>query len=283
MKNNIVRKHNDVIEACFNMSVPELRLIYSCISQIEFGNIIEKEQPFFITATDYAKVFNVDNTNVYREIKNAVNKIWGRDLVIQREGKTPLTCRWVSAKAEFGDGGAEIHFSTEVIPYLINLQKNGNFTKYRLENIGGLKSSYSIRLYELLIQYKSIGKRRIELADLRSILCISGKYKAMKDLKKWVLDLAVTEINKETDIRINYKTIKRGRSVAAFDFLINKKVELPDFSAPKSPISNNGEQTGKIWLTDAEVDARSRPGEIYPKLYERLKAEGYSFNKKFGK
>jgi plasmid replication initiation protein len=53
-----------------------------------------------------------------------------------------LITRWISAKAEYGDGGAEIHWASDVIPYLMKLHENGNYTMYQLENVGGLKSAY---------------------------------------------------------------------------------------------------------------------------------------------
>jgi hypothetical protein len=41
------------------------------------------------------------------------------------------------SKAEYGDGGAEIHWASDVIPYLMKLHENGNYTMYQLENVGG--------------------------------------------------------------------------------------------------------------------------------------------------
>ena len=274
MKNNIVRKHNDVIQACYDMSVPELRLIYSCISKIGFKQTISKEEPFYISAIEYSETFGIDSKNVHREIRKAVNSIWNRELIIKREGKKPLRCRWVSAEAEYEDGGAEIHFASQVIPYLINLQEKGNFTIYQLENIGGLKSVYGIRLYELLVQYKKIGEREIKVQEIRETLCLGNKYKAMCDFKKWVLDVATKEISAETDLNINYKNIKRGRSIVALHFSIKKKRRAPEIT-PKNT---------KKHLSTADVYAefqkpRFRQMQNYDEGFKTLEKEGYSFNK----
>lgn len=274
MKTNMVRKHNDVIEACYYMSVPELRLIYSCISKIGFEKTISKEEPFYISAMEYSEAFGIDPKNVHREIRKAVNSIWDRELVIKREGRKPLRCRWVSADAEYEDGGAEIHFSSQVIPYLINLQKKGSFTIYRLENIGGLKSAYGIRLYELLVQYKKIGEREIKVKEIRETLSLGTKYKTMCDFKKWVLDVATKEINTETDLNVSYKNIKCGRSIVAFHFSIKKKRKTLG-THPNSP---------KKYLSPEDTykefqKSRFRHIQSYKEGFEILEKEGYTLNK----
>jgi len=234
MEKNLVRKSNDIIEACYDMSVPELRLIYSCVSKIEFQQIIDERKMFTISAKEYAKTFGVDHSNASKELKKAVDKMWDREITIKRPNETDLVTRWISSKANWGDGQAEIRFSLDVIPYLTNLLKIGKFTIYKLENIGSIKSAYGIRLYELLVQYKKIGERKIELQELRDILCLGSKYNRMCDFRKWVLDLAVKEINTNTDLNISYENIKRGRSIIALNFTIKNKRKTPEIT-PKNP------------------------------------------------
>jgi plasmid replication initiation protein len=49
-------------------------------------------------------------------------------------------------------------------------------------------SSYSIRLYEMLIQWKSVGSTEIEVDELRQLWVLENKYPAMCDLKKRVIE-----------------------------------------------------------------------------------------------
>ena len=234
MKNNIVAKSNRVIEACYSMTTPELRLIYSCISKINFKQVIDEKELFTISAKDYSKLFGVDIKNVHREIKKAVDKMWDREIVIKRVNNKPLTTRWISSKANYENGDAEIRFAVDVIPYLTTLMESGNFTKYKLENVGGLKSAYSIRLYELLKQYESFKTRKLTIDDLREILCLGDKYTAMRDFKRWVLDLAMKEINTHTDLKVSYENIKTGRKVTGFLFNIKLKNDVKSFKSDKN-------------------------------------------------
>lgn len=54
------------------------------------------------------------------------------------------------------------------MPYLLQLKER--FTRYELKNILYFKNKYSIRIYELLKQYEKIGKREINIKELRGYL-----------------------------------------------------------------------------------------------------------------
>ena len=47
---------------------------------------------------------------------------------------------------------AAIRFSKSVLPFISNL--SSNFTQYFLQDIAGVSSGYSVRFYELMMQFK---------------------------------------------------------------------------------------------------------------------------------
>jgi len=256
-----------IIEACYKLTTPELRLIYSCISKINFKQIISKDELFTITSSEYADCFNIPKPNVTRELKQAVDKLWDREIIIKQENNDVFKTRWISRQAIYENGNAEIRFAVDVIPYLTTLMELGNFTKYKLENMGGLKSAYAIRLYELLKQYENLKTRKLTIDDLREILCLGDKYTAMRDFKKRVLDLAITEINTCTDLKVSYENIKTGRKVTGFLFTIKLNKDVKRVKSDKK------------YLNAKEVDAKARAGESYIDLYNRLENQGYTFTK----
>ena len=67
-----------------------------------------------------------------------------------------------------GEAVVEVEFSQKLMPYLLELKQQ--FTTYYLANVMALKSSYSIRIFELLKQYEKIGKRSISLENLRQLV-----------------------------------------------------------------------------------------------------------------
>lgn len=88
-----------------------------------------------------------------------------------------------------------------------------------------LNSVYSVRLYELVVQWKTAKKTPLfELEILRGQLGLGvNDYKQMNDFKKRVLELAVNEINEKTDLKVSYEQEKKGRKIIGFKFKVLAK------------------------------------------------------------
>ena len=102
------------------------------------------------------------------------------------------------------------------------------FTAYRLEKIGKLSSVHAVRLYELLVQYLSLGQRELEISWLKEILTLTTEYPRLDNLKRWVIDVAVAQINAHTDITTRYTQRKTGRNVTHLNFKIDAKEAAPE-------------------------------------------------------
>jgi len=289
MKKNILRKHNDIIEACYALKPSELRVLYSCISKITFDQSIPElpqEQAltdshhFTVNAIEYAETFNLTLGNARRDMKKAVDRLWEQDITIKNGGNdgTDLTIRWLSSKTNplkkdrFKNDSVILRFSSDVICYLTNLKKQGNFTRYSLESIADLQSRYSIRLFEILKKIQKSSPNMIELALLKEQFCLESKYKRIKDFKVYVLDKAVKEINEKTDIKVSYENVKHGRSIVGFMFTIKSKKK--NLEKPK----NN-----KKWLTEADIKKRAQEpkfqGKSWSQVYDILEKEGAAFKR----
>jgi len=123
-------------------------------------------------------------------------------------------------------------------PYLLELKKN--YTSYLLTYIPKLKSSYSIRIYELLYQYRKIGKRYFELANLQKK--VGSKYNLYGDFKRKVILQAQKDLKKHTDIAFAFATRKEGRKVVGVEFVIfsntppkKQSNQLSFLELPKAP------------------------------------------------
>ena len=151
----------------------------------------------------------------------------------------------------------QLRFAPDCIPFITRLDKT-EFTQYRLEKIGKLSSVYAVRLYELLVQYLSLGKREIEIFWLRGMLQVD--YPRIETLKTRVIDVSVKQINAYTDITTSYTQRKTGRTVTHLTFKIDAKEAAP--KAVKAPS-----------LTRAYVEKHARVGESWETARERLRAE----------
>ena len=99
------------------------------------------------------------------------------------------------------------------------------FTKYDIEQISSLSSAYAVRLYELLICWRTTGKTPIiELGEFRKrIGVLDTEYQRMDVFKRGVLELALKQINEHTDITATYEQHKKGRLITGFSFKFKQK------------------------------------------------------------
>ena len=72
---------------------------------------------------------------------------------------------------------------------------------------------HSIRIYELITQYRSVGNREITVDKLKEWLQVADNYPRWNNFKARVLDPAITEINEKSDLFVEVEQIKRGRSI----------------------------------------------------------------------
>jgi hypothetical protein len=144
-------------------------------------------------------------------------------LIIQEDDKE-IILNWVNdVTSIFGSGEIQFSFSESLKPYLLQLKEK--FTEYRYYNIIQIKSSYSIRIYELLKQYEKIRRRKFKVDELREILGIEeGKYSNYADFKRKVILTAEKELFKKTDIYFTFKEKKKGKKVDELEFIIYRNI-----------------------------------------------------------
>lgn len=227
---NLIVKDNALIEASHKLSESEQRLILlAIIKGREFCDNIEhlRGKELEIHADDYMQAFGVERHAAYESLKKAVMGLyraeWGYKY-INDKGKTVVRYERFTQSAEYVENGAEVkfRFADAIIPMLVELERN--FTTYEIEQVANLQSRYAMRLYEFLIRFKTSKKLEISLEDLRFRFgLLEHEYQLMSDFKKRVLDLAVKQINDNTDITVKYEQHKKGRNVIGFTFIFRYK------------------------------------------------------------
>lgn len=227
-KTDLVVKSNRLNSAIQNLSLPELRIIQLAIVDArETGNGLSTDTPLRIDAMRYAEAFETTRQNAYNRMKEAEETLFNRRFTfLDSEGKT-VKSRWIQRVRYLDDEGAiELAFTLDVVKGITRLDGAEEFfTQYLLSQTSNLNSVYSVRLYELLIQWKTAVKTPVfELSLFRGQMGLNdGEYKAMCDFKKRVLDLAVNEINEKTDLTVSYTQEKKGRLIHGFKFTVKQK------------------------------------------------------------
>lgn len=224
----VIAQSNKLVEAHYRQeyTVQEQRTVLWVIGEIHKEDFIYHEKnklkEIQIAASDYANLMDIPVKNVYRDAKKIGESLMEKVLAI-KEPNGWLLIHWLSSM-RYDNGIITVKIHPDLIPYLIDLKEK--FTSFKLENILYLNSSYAIKIYQLLAQYKINGKREITLNDLRSILGIGEikTYQAYGAIKRRILEVAKREINEKTDLSFSYKTDKQGsRKVVKLIFKITSK------------------------------------------------------------
>ena len=223
-------KDNALIQASYTLDTVEQRLILLAIAEArETGHGISENSLLEVHASSYINTFSVEKHTAYTVLRDASKSLFDRYVtyhdVNPKTGKDrSFHCRWVDKIGyEPQSGIVFLRFTQDIVPLITRLEEN--FTKYELQQVSQLTSSYAIRLYELLIQWRSAGKTPIfDLAIFRQQLGVEAhQYKTMSNFKTYVLDFALNQVNELTDITAKYEQHKKGRSISGFSFTFKQK------------------------------------------------------------
>lgn len=230
MPNLVVTKSNHLIEANYKLSLNEQRLVLSAVSQVDGRKPIDKDNDFTITANEFSEIFKIPLKQAYEALDDAASRLYERDIKTHdSSAKTTERFRWVDyVKYWHGEAKVTLSFSRRVIPYLTLLHQQ--FTSYELKQISQMKSAYSIRLYELLVQFMKTGERSITLEKLRELFELKKQYPRFFDLKRYILIPSIKDINETTDIRVEWDVVKKGAVFQDF-YLSLKKLANSFFKA----------------------------------------------------
>lgn len=219
----LVTKSNMLIEANYKLGVVEQKIILCLASNIQPTDSDFKT--YTLPIKEFNKLLGLKGHAKYGELRKITKELMQKVFEV-RINKKVIQVAWLSYVAyNETEGTIDIRFDPFLRPYLLELKRE--FTSYKLENVVKIKSSYAIRIYELLKQYEKLNERTFLLTDLRKILGAEDIYPAYANFKQRVLVAAQKELQKKTDINFKIEEIKTGRKVDKVKFVILKDKKKP--------------------------------------------------------
>lgn len=230
-ENCLVVKSNKLIEASYRLTLVEQQIILFAIGKArEEDTLFKSDTPVTISAMEFAKQFGTNPTMVYRQLREAMDHLYKRTVIIRdthpKSGNPRVTeTRWISDKAYIdGNGEIQITFAPRMIPYIARLEKTAGYTKFWLDKIGQMTSAHAVRLYEILMQYVNAkGPHKFGLDELKEKMQLTAEYERTDSFKRTVIDVAVKQINKFSDLKVSYENGKKGRVITHLVFEIRMK------------------------------------------------------------
>lgn len=220
-RGDLIVKSNDLIEASYRLNLNEQRLILFMMSKIK------KEDTQFrtcrISVKEFVETYDLNLKNTYKEIKQTTKSLTEKSMTIKDKNnpKNYIHISWL-ASAAYVNGILELEFSDKLSPYLLEIRDN--FSKYMLGEFVKFSGVYTIRLYQMFKQYLNIGYRYYTLEEFRRILQLENKYPKYSNLKIKVINFALDEINRLSNIRVELVEKKEGKKVVGVGFKIKSAI-----------------------------------------------------------
>lgn len=214
--NYLVVKSNDLIQkARFGLSTQQQKILLFIISQIKPDDTVL--QAYTFDMVHFCKMCGIEQLGQnYQNLKSNIEALRKQTFSIENSKMNG----WIKyATIDKRNRTITITLNDALEPYLLHL--HNNFTSYELEYAIILQSKYSIRLYELLLSYCDT-TIPINIEDLKMLLQTT-KYKEYKEFRRRVIDVAVNEINKYTNLQVEYSCVRQNRNIVALLFTIAKK------------------------------------------------------------
>lgn len=247
-----VYKANGVIEASYRLTLNEQRVVLACIGQVNSAKKLLATDRFTLSAKDFSEVYSVSSQAAYEALIDAAKSLYHRSLTIHypqnQSDLKKLETRWISSIGYAADSnGIVLRFSQDILPYLGQLK--GSFTRYKLEDIGKMSSTYAIRLYELLVQWLGEGSREIEIDWLKKQFQLDASYDRMNNFKARVLEPAIKDINEHSNLTVSWTQRKAGRRVTHLIFTFSEKKPATETAQKKPGRQRKTTEPGKRQTT----------------------------------
>lgn len=231
-KGALVVRRNDLIFGNHRMSLQEMRLFLWLVSQVRTED--DELKCYRLAIRDFGDLVGLDGGgNLYSRMLDITRSLMQRIVQVNDFDEKVIRQRPLLSGADYryGEGFVDLKLHADLKPYLLNLGEK--FTSIELDIAVRLKSTYSVRLYEILKaeQFKG-GTASFALDELRKLMGVEAdQYERFNNFKARVLEPASRELTDRTDLAVDYKTERTGQSVSKVTFEVAGRDKLMGYAA----------------------------------------------------
>lgn len=221
----------------------ELTLLEAKLIRLAIAQVLKEDADLKTYTCNTAKLadfLGISRQAVYNDVQALSLGLMKKSIFIKdkdgKPGKQNYKIFHWADYIEYKDGDITIKLSEHLKPYLLGL--NELFTRYDYEQILGLPTSYSIRLFELLYSYSSMQYQtdahaftfegeKLEkdeivftVAFLREYFNCQDKYPNTGDFVKRIIKAGIKDINEHTVFPCQYRLIKEKSKIVKIVFKI---------------------------------------------------------------
>lgn len=223
-----VNMSNALVRAAHGLTLAEKRVVSVCVAKLDSVRKSSAGYRFKLIAEEFAETFDVDVNTAYEQMIFAGDNLMKRISTKIEKGKdgkiVEYKWNWTSAAVyHHGEGFIELEFSPHMTPHLTLLRQQ--FTSYKLKHASDLRSIYSWRLFELLMQFKSTGVLHIDIDEFcHAMEAPESAVKDFAQLRKRIIEPAVAELKAKNGMDVEWTPKKQGgRKITSLEFVFQKQ------------------------------------------------------------
>lgn len=237
------------IEGLNELSLKAIKLLYIVIAQCE-----KDDKDFYqiaIKPTELQKLWGIKKQSVYRDLKKVSKELVKLFVSIENDEDEEFEHIPLFAKSTYKKDpiSKERHYIGKINneSNFLFLKLHENYSQPLLIDFNKMKSVNSILLWHLIqikaknrskkpTGYKKI-KSNVTVDEIRNVTGTLEKYPKIKDFRKNLVDAAIKDIEKNCDIKIDYTSVKQGRKIVGFEFIMTNR-----YAIPKEKLSPKGKE-----------------------------------------
>ncbi|KMQ58360.1 hypothetical protein ACM46_22700 [Chryseobacterium angstadtii] len=220
LQDKVVMQHNAITSGRYDFTACQLDLLFMILAQLEIG-----KTEYTIHTSDIEAI--TGRQWQINQLTKSTELILTKMFEVEDSESYTQFVLFQYFKYLKGQRSIQVKLSEIALPYFFELKSN--FTALQLKSTLSVTSKYAKRLYALGCQWRSVGKKRFEIEELKKMLGLIDKkgkeqFEEISAFRKNVLDIAKKQINEESDIYFDYKLIKQGRSFRWVEIYVNAKM-----------------------------------------------------------
>lgn len=215
-KNNDLRKASGALQIEHKVTINEQR-VWNILLANAYSNLPYKKE-FSVNMREIMHYFEYeDYTHIQESIKALVGTVVEYNLF--EKDKKVWGCFTLLSGAEIKDGFCTYRYDQKLQE---KLQNPEIYARINLEIQSKFTCKYSLFLYELCVDYKGVCQTpMMKLDDFKRFMGIDrNEYSRFNNLQSRVIEPAVEEINKYTDLQVSTALKHKGRRVVEIQFKI---------------------------------------------------------------
>jgi plasmid replication initiation protein len=229
----LIRKSNHLIEAQYKFDIWETRIFTTILARIRREDT--DFQLYRIYLQDIITEFEINNHRAYDHLREAVKNLLNKKVYFNYETEYAervtvyhllRTGNYLVKVKDESKRNLEEYFDLTIDPlmkpFLLELKKQ--FTTYDMRNIMDFQSSYTVRIYEHLKQYESIGRRKMDIEYIRKTFDLGTKYPLFANFYQRIIAPAHRDINAHSDLMITeIERVKESGKITSLVFKFYRK------------------------------------------------------------